>query len=121
MKKTGILILGLMIVSYASIAQQQMKQMSARERADMQTRWMKTSLSPDSAQMVKIADLNLKYALKMDPVISGNQSKLSKLKTFKAYSEQKEGELKKILTKNQFEIYEQQKEEMKDRMREYKK
>ncbi len=91
--------------------------LSPEERARFQTEWMKQNLSLSEDQLAQIEPLNLKYAKKMEEVktISG---KIGKLKKAKAIMDEKDGQLKKILTKDQFKIYLEKREEIRDKMKE---
>jgi methionine-rich copper-binding protein CopC len=100
------------------LAQDGMKQSTPEKRAQMQTDYLKTQLQLDDAQTQKIGAINLKYAQQMDPVLKGNGSKLSKLRTAKKINSQKEAEYREVLSKEQFEKYQAVKEEMKDKMKE---
>ena len=91
--------------------------LSPEERARFQTEWMKQNLSLSEDQLTQIEPLNLKYAQKMEEVkaISG---KIGKLKKAKAIMDEKDGQLKKILTKDQFNVYLEKREEIRDKMKE---
>lgn len=120
MKNTTVLICFVFITILSSFnpltAQNEFK--SASERAQFQTERMTSSLKLDSAQVEKVGSINLKYAQKMDPVIKGNGSKISKFRAFKSINDEKQAELKKVLTKEQFAEFQRQQEEMKERFRE---
>lgn len=85
------------------------------ERATAQTAIMKSKLDLTPEQRGKVADLNLKYAKKMEPVIKGSGGRFRKMRQFKEISEQKDAELKQVLSPAQFEKYLASKEEMRDR------
>lgn len=88
------------------------------ERAKAQTEWMTSELKLTEEQVPKVDQINLKYAQKMEPVLNGTGRKLSKLQQMKAISNEKEVELKKVFTKEQFQLFEQRKEEMQKLARE---
>ena len=100
------------------LAQDGMKQSTPEKRAQMQTDYLKNQLQLDDAQTQKIGAINLKYARQMDPVLKGDGSKLSRLRTAKKINSQKEAEYREVLSKEQFEKYQTVKEEMKDKMKE---
>jgi len=91
--------------------------MPAAQRAELLTLRMDTSLKLDSVQKEKVSRINLKYAQKMDPVIQGTGSKMSRFKAFRSISSEKEAELKSVLTKDQFAQFQQQQQEMNDELR----
>lgn len=114
-------LFGLMLFSRALIAQRPLTEKSASERAAAQTQRMKTSLRLDSAQTARIAVINLRYAQRMDPVMQGNGSRLSKFKAARTMQKEKEVELKQVLTKEQFEQFKEQQQAMKDEFKERRK
>ncbi|GLU52591.1 hypothetical protein Dfri01_20520 [Dyadobacter frigoris] len=99
-------------------AQSELKEMPAGQRAKWQTERMTTSLKLDAVQTEKVGQINLKYAQKMDPVIQGAGSKMSRFKAFKSINNDKEAELKGVLTRQQFDQFQKQQQEMKDKLRE---
>lgn len=111
------LILGVVLFSNGVFAQNQLSEMPAEERAKMQTARMASSLGLDSVQTVEVSGINLKYARKMDPVIQGNGSRISKFKAFNEINNQKEKDLKTVLSKEQFTLFKQQQEEMKKQIK----
>jgi hypothetical protein len=120
MKKAKTTITGifcLMLAATGSFAQSEIKQMPAAQRAELLTLRMDTSLKLDSVQKEKVSRINLKYAQKMDPVIQGTGSKMSRFKAFRSISSEKEAELKSVLTKDQFAQFQQQQQEMNDELR----
>lgn len=114
-------LFGLMLFSHALIAQRPLTEKSASERAAAQTQRMKTRLRLDSAQTARIAVINLRYAQRMDPVMQGNGSRLSKFKAARTMQKEKEVELKEVLTKEQFEQFKAQQQAMKDEFKERRK
>jgi len=90
---------------------------TAEERARFQTEWMKQNLGLSDNQLAQVDPLNLKYARQMDGVknISG---KFAKLKKAKSIMDEKDNELKKILNKDQCQIYQDKKEELREKMKE---
>ncbi|MCU7375713.1 hypothetical protein PEC18_34080 [Paucibacter sp. O1-1] len=79
---------------------------------------MTASLKLDAEQTQKVGQINLKYAQKMDPVIEGSGSKMSRFKAFKSINKDKEAELKGVLTTQQFQQFQKQQQEMKDKLKE---
>jgi hypothetical protein len=75
-----IAMMSLMTINTASAQNgigQQMKDMTPGQRADYQTNMMKTKLGLDTQQIVKVKALNLKYALKFQPIIKSDEGRLS--------------------------------------------
>jgi hypothetical protein len=131
MKKTtrNLLALSVIVISFvvshpvkAQDRKEQMAEMiknsTPEQRAKMQTGMMKTKLNLDSAMGLKVYDINLKYAKKLDPVIKGDSKGFAKLREMKAIDADKDKELKATLTPDQYRQYEAAKEEMKEKMKE---
>lgn len=86
------------------------------ERAKRLTEMMKESLSLTTAQEPKVSAINLKYAKKMEDVRKISDTAVQR-KTAQNLNKQKDGELKTVLTADQFKEYLKQVEEMKARRR----
>ena len=78
---------------------------------------MKESLSLTAAQEPKVAAINLKYAKKMEDVRKISDTAVQR-KTAKSLNDQKNVELKAVLTPAQYTSYLKQVEELKARRRE---
>jgi len=117
MKQIILISTFLILLGGKMFAQDVETKLSPEERARFQTEWMKQNLSLSDDQLVQIEPLNLKYAQKMEEVkaISG---KIGKLKKAKAIMDEKDGQLKKILNKDQFDVYLEKREEIRDKMKE---
>lgn len=109
-----------LLLGFATQAQSKddFKQSTPEQRAKAQTEYLKTNLQLDDQQTQKIAEINLKYAQKMEPVIKGSGGKLSKMKTAKNINAQKEAEYKQVFTSDQYKKYAELKDDMKDRVKE---
>lgn len=117
MKQIILISTFLILLGGKMLAQDAETKLSPEERARFQTEWMKQNLSLSEDQLTQIEPLNLKYAQKMEEVkaISG---KIGKLKKAKAIMDEKDGQLKKILNKDQFNVYLEKREEIRDKMKE---
>ena len=121
MKKTKVTItifLSLIFAATQLFAQSELKEMPAEQRAKLQTERVTSSLKLDAGQTEKVGQINLKYAQKMDPLIQGSGSKMSRFKALKSINKDKEAELKGVLTTEQFGQFQKQQQEMKDKLRE---
>ncbi|MVT11873.1 hypothetical protein [Chitinophaga tropicalis] len=98
-----------------------MQDKTPQERAKLQTEMMKSKLNLDSVQLNQVEAINLKYALKNEPVIKSGDSKFSKFKQIKSSQKEKEAELKKIFTTEQFKQYQAFQDEMKAQLKEKRK
>ncbi len=115
MKKLLFAIAILVSATLSSFAQDSNNM--AEEIATKQTEWMKDNLDLSADQLEKIEDLNLKYAQKMTKV-QETEGKLNKLKQGKSIAEEKDGKMKDILNKEQYEKYQDKKSEMRSKLKE---
>ena len=121
-RRTGLLraaTLGLLLIASAITASAQLdklKNTTPQERAKAQTIFMKSKLDLTEAQLPKVEALNLKYAEKLDPVIKGSAGPLVKMGKFRQANEDKEAELKGILSPDQFQKYLAAKQEMREKV-----
>jgi len=83
------------------------------ERAASQTRFMKTKLGLSQDEATKIQEINREYAEKIEPVLKGSAIGLLKMRDIKAILEQKDDTLRGVLTPEQFDIYTNAKDELK--------
>jgi hypothetical protein len=88
------------------------------ERARILTEKMKTELSLTDEQVPKVEAINLKYAKKNSEVRDGGGGRLAKLKSLKASQEEKDKEMKGVLTEEQYKKYREMVEEMEKKVRE---
>jgi hypothetical protein len=110
----------LLFAGSAFAQQNRLADIPAEERAQLQTQRMKETLHLDSAQVAKVAAINLSYARKMDPVIAGSGSRLSKLRAFQQVNAAKDKELQMVLSQKQFREFKQQQQEMKQALKKRK-
>lgn len=90
------------------------------QRAEALTEVMKSKLQLNPEQVPKVQAINLAYALKNEPVIKSDAGNLSKFKQLKALQKDKDNELEKALTAEQFKQYQALKEELKEKIKERK-
>ena len=87
-----------------------------KERAEAQTLMMKEKLGLSDAKVEKVRAINLKYAEKMEPVLKGSDGPLMKGREARNFQAQKEGELKAILSADEYKKYLASKEEMRQQV-----
>ncbi|WP_342089403.1 hypothetical protein [Dyadobacter sp. OTU695] len=116
----GGLILLFMLSGPLAMAQNAsaMQDKTPQERAAYQTEMMKSKLGLDTAQLKQVKAINLKYALKNEQVIKSGDSKFSKFRQISSSQKEKQAELKKILTAQQFKQYQAFQDEMKAELKE---
>lgn len=127
MKKSALIIVllvcftGLMNAALAQDGKEKldefMSETTPEERAQMQTDYMKESLTLSDDQLPRIKEINLKYAQKMQDVYNSTSSKMQKFKQMKSIGQDKDKELKGVLNSTQYATYEKNKEEMKEKIK----
>ncbi|MCW5892069.1 MAG: hypothetical protein KIT14_16215 [bacterium] len=83
------------------------------QRAAAQTAYLKTALVLTPDQTTQVAALNLRYAEKAEPVLKGSEWAMKKASEIRALQDAKDGELKALLTSDQWSTYESGKDAMK--------
>jgi hypothetical protein len=110
-------VLGLLAFTPAASAQlAQLKNTTPEQRSKALTEMMTTKLGLTPEQTTKVAELNLTYAKKMDPLIKGSAGPLVRVEEMRKINESKEAELKQILTPQQFETYLASKKQMREKL-----
>ncbi len=113
MKNAKLFVLAILITAWLmpqrSIAQQGPP--DPKRMATRQNEWMKTTLSLDSTQTKAVEKLNQKYAEKSADLFAGGFSPEVR-EQMQALNTDKEVELKKLLTPEQWKTYEAKKGEM---------
>jgi hypothetical protein len=87
-----------------------------RERAKQQTQQMKESLKLTDDQVPLVDSINLKYSLKADSLFKNRDNDRSAMmEKMKNIQTQKDAELQKVLTPDQFATYQKEQEAMRAR------
>lgn len=89
------------------------QEMTAAERSAKVTEWMKTNLKLTDAQVPQVDAINMKYANKAEDVKNSTKTKKEKMEAFKMDNEEKDAELKKVFTEDQYKTYQAKKDELK--------
>ena len=124
MKGRGILALGIAVIALVigmpcAFAQlDELKNTTPEERASLQTELMKSKLALTPEQTRAVADLNLKYANRMEPIIKGSSNSLTKMFQMRKINNEKEAELKRILSSQQWEKFDASRDEMRQQFEE---
>ena len=124
MKGRGILALGIAVIALVigmpcAFAQlDELKNTTPEERASLQTELMKSKLALTPEQTQVVTDLNLKYANRMEPIIKGSSNSLSKMFQMRKINNEKETELKRILSSQQWEKFDASRDEMRQQFEE---
>lgn len=118
-----ILILMIQCVIFAQ--DNDLKNSTPEDRAKIITEWMQEKLSLEPSQVDAVYSINLDYAAKNIDLMNSNESRRSKFRKLKSGAKEKDKELKNIFTKDQFDIYQDRKKELrravKDRIEEKRK
>jgi len=96
---------------------EKLKAMTPQQRADFQTDMMLDKLKLGNQQLAKVKVVNLKYALKFQPILMSDKGRFSKFRAFKSLQEQKDIELKSIFTTSQFKQYKDYEDEMRKKLK----
>src|SRR5262249_14232192 len=118
---TVAVVAGLLLSAPTAWGQSQMdklKNTTPVERATVQTEMIKTKLGLSPEQAEKISAINLKYANRMEPVIKGSEGPFRKMRQAREINEAKEGELRQVLSPDQFQKYLADREQMRERFEE---
>ena len=116
LKRAGVMLALSFVIMQAS-AQKDSTAHSPETRAKSITDKMKSELTLSDDQYNKVYDINLKYAQKNKEALKEEGTRLTKLKAMKAENEEKNKELKGVLTEEQFEKYKGMRKEMKAGMK----
>lgn len=95
---------------------QELAQTTPDQRAELQTSMMKTKLSLTDQQLPEVQKINLDTATQMQPVIAGSDGPLIKMRKAKTIEAQRDTELQKVLTPDQYKQWQAEKEQMKQRI-----
>ena len=110
-------ILSITSINAQSVNRDSLKNATPEQRAQMQSDMMKNKLALTDEQYKQVSDITLKYARKMDDLKQNGGGKFSKARKAKSIMSDKDDELQKVFTKEQFEKYETLKKEMMDKAR----
>lgn len=118
MKQVVILFFGLMLTTNILLAQRgEFMERPPEERAEIQTKIMTYALAlSDSSRIDNVHDINLKYARKMEKLTDGDSNRRVKFRKMRSLSEDKDNDLKKALTSEQYEEYLALKEQWRERL-----
>jgi hypothetical protein len=116
---TALTVSVVLLLAFSASAQlDKLKNTTPEERAEVQTAFMKSKLGLTTDQATQVADINLRYAQKMDPIIKGSSGLLMKRRQMNEVNREKEAELKQALSAEQFQKYLDSKEEMREKFEE---
>jgi hypothetical protein len=91
-----------------------LKETTPEERAEAQTLMMKENLGLSEEKVEKVRAINLKYAKVMDPTIQGDDGVMKKGMVASNRQAQKDGELKAVLSADEYQKYLASKLKMRD-------
>lgn len=95
--------------------------LTAEQRAQKWTDWMKTELALTTEQEPKVHAINVKYAGQMEDIKAEGGDRRSRFKEAKGNNKAKDEELKAVLTPDQFTKYTEKKQEMRQKIRDNRK
>jgi hypothetical protein len=120
--KKSIFLMVLFMVMCFTVARAQdsllkIRNTSPQQRAQFQTNLMKQKLKLNDEQVTNIAAVNMKYALRFQPIIKSDDSRFSKLRAAMALQEQKDKELQTIFTKDQYTAYKAFEQDLRNKLK----
>lgn len=117
----GTLLILLIFCMHAVGQREDMAKLSAEEIAERQTNRMKTDLNLTEEQIPKVQAINLEYAKKTKELFANEAlSRPEKFQEMQVMNSNKEFELKKVFTKEQYKLFKAQQEERRKKMEEKK-
>lgn len=114
MKKISRLFLALSLSLSIGTAWAGLENSTPAQRAQLMTAFMKDQLKFDAAVLPKVQAINIKYAELAEPVLKGDDNMFKKRSKMHDIMDAKDKELKAILSKEQFDLYDSKKDELKD-------
>lgn len=109
-KHAFVALAALFFFAGTALAQDSLKTAEGRAKAISQK--MKTKLNLSDDQYNKVYEINLKYGKQNETVMQGSGDRMTKFQTLRTQNEEKNKELKTVLTKEQYEEYEKIQKEM---------
>jgi len=94
------------------------EEIPAEEKAPVQEDFLAKKLSLTAEQREQVGQINRKYAREVDSILLSDDYRSKKVRRFKSAMKNKDRELKKVLSKEQYEMYEKIREEVKQRLKE---
>ena len=110
LRNAGLMLCFYLIIALKANAQdakdvKNLKDKTPPQRAQYQTGLMKSKLTLDSIQLVKVQAINLKYAQQFDKILKSDDAKMSRIKQAMSLQKSKDTELKVIFTASQYKQY----------------
>jgi hypothetical protein len=120
MKTKLLLLLTLICISFYGNAQSKeaLKNSTSEQRAKWLSDTMQTTLHLNADQYSKVYSINLAFAQKAQPIMQSDDNKLSKFKQLKDMQDKRDEGFKAVLTKDQYNLYEEKKDAMIGTMKE---
>lgn len=94
------------------------QEIPAEERSSVQEDFLAEALSLTPEQREEVGQINRKYAREVDSILLSDDWRSKKARRFKSAMRNKDRELKKVFSKEQYKMYGQIREELKQRLRE---
>jgi hypothetical protein len=93
-----------------------MENTTPEQRARFEDRWMQRDLHLSQEQAAKISKINLQTAERMQSIYNSNDRRFRKFRKIMTAREEKDNELRTVLTKDQLAKYQMKKDEMWEKM-----
>jgi predicted RND superfamily exporter protein len=92
--------------------------MNPDTRARHETQYMEKELNLDSSTVISVHKINLKYAEANQEIMTSDKKRADKIKEVKKNSIEKDQEMEKVLTADQYKKYTEMKKEMMETVKE---
>ena len=118
-RATGLLMAALLVAAATASAQDAMdklKDTTPAERATVQTMMMKQKLGLTPEQLPSVKEINLEAATQMQPILTGSQGKLMKMRRAKEIESQRDSQLQGVVTPPQYQQWLAEKEAMRQKV-----
>lgn len=109
-----------MTVFTAQAQESKWRELAPEERAAHLTEWMKEKLELNDDLSKQVNQINLKYANQMELLKTDDGSRFSKFQKIKSIDESKDQELKKLLSADKFAKYLDEKEAIREKIKNYR-
>lgn len=114
----AVAAVALLFLGAAASAQALNAKASPDKLAKIETHYMDTRLALTSEQRRQVEDVNLAMEKKLQPLMADGASTPAQEQKIKAVEEERDAQLKKVLTSDQFSRYQEDKSDMGDWVRE---
>ncbi|AWM14382.1 hypothetical protein NHF50_11175 [Flavobacterium sp. NRK F10] len=111
--KKAVVLLAVFFVSFGAFAQEK----TTEEKATEMTERMKEQIGFNEETEKKVQEINLDFVTKTEEIKEKDSGRMTKFKELKALGEERETQLKEVLTEEEFEAFKDHKTENRKEMK----